>query len=135
MLAVDSYLQKYVIIRYFYTFGRNTNLTVEVGKAVAWGAIINEQHCTKYGKHCDVYVRGHILPGPIGNNQSLFSLPWKIKDANRIDMECVMTMWNNDLKTLVPAPTAYEGQYATICITNNYNNANNFSFQLSYECE
>ena len=26
MLAVDSYLQKYVIIRYFYTFGRNTKL-------------------------------------------------------------------------------------------------------------
>ena len=113
----------------------NTNLKVEVGQATAWGAVINEQHCTKYGNHCDVYVRGHILPGPIGNNQSLFSLPWKIKDASRIDMECVMTMWNNDLKTLVPAPAAYNGQYATICITNNYNNANNFSFHFAYECD
>ena len=71
------------------------SLVVETGKVQPWSAVINEQNCTKYGKHCDVYVRGHVLPGPIPVNVSLFSLPWKIKNIATIVIECAMSVWNN----------------------------------------
>ena len=114
---------------------RNTKQIVEVGQATPWGAVINEQHCTKYGNHCDVYVRGQVLPGPIPIKTSLFSLPWKIKNVATIDIECVMTMWNNTFDTLIPAAIQYDGTYGTVQISYNHINANNFSFHLSYECD
>ncbi|MFR1834373.1 MAG: hypothetical protein ACLSX5_14635 [Lachnospiraceae bacterium] len=113
----------------------NTKQIVEVGQATPWGAVINEQHCTKYGNHCDVYVRGQVLPGPIPIKTSLFSLPWKIKNVATIDIECVMTMWNNTFDTLIPAAIQYDGTYGTVQISYNHINANNFSFHLSYECD
>lgn len=113
----------------------NTNLKVEVGQAVAWGATINEQLCTRYGKHCDVYVRGTTAPKAITVNESLFSLPWKIKDVQLLDLECAMVIWNEDFDTAAPGAVQYEGQYGVIRVTRNSIGAKDFSFHFAYECE
>ena len=120
---------------YFYTDGRNTKLKVEVGQAVAWGATINEQLCTRYGEHCDVYVRGTTAPKAITVNKSLFSLPWKIKGVQLLDLECAMVIWNEDFDTAVPGAAQYEGQYGVIRVTRNSIGAKDFSFHFAYECE
>lgn len=113
----------------------NTNLKVEVGQAVAWGATINEQLCTRYGDHCDVYVRGTTAPKAITVNESLFSLPWKIKNVQLLDLECAMVIWNENFDTAVPGAAQYEGQYGVIRVTRNNIGAKDFSFHFAYECE
>lgn len=111
-------------------------LIVESGNATEWGAKINQQVCTRYGKHCSVYIRGYmdtetVLP----INTSLFSLPWKIKDMSILNIESAMFLWSGNPDCLEPVPITYYGDYGRIVLNKNPYNATWFAFHFNYMSE
>ena len=111
---------------------KQNTLSVENGNVLEWGAKINQQICTRYGKYCNVYVRGYMESGGIPINTSLFALPWKIKDVSIVNIESAMFLWSGSVDYIDPVPITY---YGRITINANPHNATWFAFQFSYMCD